>query len=257
MALCLDNLHCSLVHPPHQSDIFIVGCVGADELYMPDYSTALSPDASVKAEPRLDDLTPSDSVIKQEPSATANYHPLSEELYTVKDESDQWHHRKENGLSAACHTSSGLVKLEPKQANEKGHVVQTNRASGLEGVGQAADELQLQEQGQRQHEQRQQQETKQQHEQQQRQEQWQQQEAEQQHEQWQQQQEEQKLATEAENAMDKLKKEHLRARYDSALNRKQQVCLQVLQASDWDLLHVRLGPPACMTGTTCMYDWAE
>ena len=184
---------------------------------MPDYSTALSPDAPVKAEPQLDKLTPSDSVIKQEPPATADYQPLSEKLHPVKNESDQWRHREENGVSAACHTLSGQVKLEPKQADDTKHAVHTDRGGGQEGVGQAGDQLQLQEQGQRQHEQRQQQETKQ------------------QHEQWQQQQqEEQKLAAEAENAMDKLKKKHLRARYDSALNRKQQVCVQVLQGSDWD-----------------------
>lgn len=212
---------------------------------MPDYSAALSPDAPVKAEPQLDNVNPLDTVIKQEPSATANYPPLSEELYPVKNESDQWHHREENGLLAACHTSSEQVKLEPKQADDKGHVVHTDRGSGQEGVGQAAAELQLQEQGQRQQEQgqRQHEQGQRQHEQGPRQhehgqrqhEQWQQQETKQRQEQ---QQEEQKLAAEAETAMDKLKKEHLQSRYDSALNRKQQVCLQVLQASDWDLLHV-------------------
>lgn len=192
-------------------------------------------------------------VIKQEPSAhthrqhpSATYgHAVQHHMHSVKAEPQQWRMADAKRASLSDHASAEQVKSEPKQE----HYVQPTAHAYLQNGGEhwrlECDQQQRQAQQQQeahwqqQHQQQQQpqqqqqqqqqcQEKQQQQEQwqqQQQQEQWQQQEQQRQQGQWQQQQDDEKLAQQAESEMDKLKREHLRARYQSAVTRKHQVCV--------------------------------
>lgn len=176
---------------------------------MPDYSMEgnPSPQPPANSEPHLRHNSMHDSHIKSEPRAESQPCPAAENcpaahqhLHPIKGTPQLWEQPDAHRAAGPNQDSAYQVKLEPKQEGRSWHTSETIKAEGTEDATEIADQWKQQVQQQP----------------------W----TQQQQVQWQWQQQRQQnmnLAAEAETEMDKLKIEHLRARFQSALQRRQQV----------------------------------